>query len=168
MKYILLTIFLLSSSYLFFKGLQNDPTYIPSNLIYKEAPHFNLETMDNNKLFSSKDLESNEIKILNFFASWCPPCKIEHPQLTKLSEKYKVYGIAKKDEKKKLIKWLDDLGNPFQNIGLDNDGMTSINWGVYGLPETFFINKEGMIIYKHIGPIMKKDLEYIHKLINDF
>ena len=76
--------------------------------------------------------------------------------------------LQKKMKKKKLIRWLNDLGNPFQNIGLDDDGMTSINWGVYGLPETFFINQEGMIIHKHIGPIMKKDLEYIYKLINDF
>ncbi len=168
MKYILLTIFLLSSMYLFFKGLQKDPTQIPSNLIAKEIPYFKLNSINKNKSFSSTDLKSKEIKILNFFASWCPPCKIEHPQLTKLSETFKVYGIAKKDEKKKLIRWLNDLGNPFQNIGLDDDGMTSINWGVYGLPETFFINQEGMIIHKHIGPIMKKDLEYIYKLINDF
>ena len=167
MKYILLIIFLITSTYIFFEGLKKDPTYIPSNLISQEIPEFKINSINQNELFSSNDLKSNKIKIVNFFASWCPPCKVEHPQLKKLSEKYELYGIAKKDETKNLLRWLDALGNPFQKIGLDKNGLTSISWGVYGLPETFFINGKGIIIYKHIGPIMKKDLEYIKNLIYD-
>ena len=167
MKYFILIIFLLSSAYIFYEGLRDDPTYIPSNLISKEIPEFKIESIKQYESFSSADLKSDEIKVVNFFASWCPPCKVEHPQLKKLSEKYKLYGIAKKDEIRNLTKWLDDLGNPFVKIGLDKNGMTSIDWGVYGLPETFLIDHKGMIIHKHVGPIMKKDLEYINKLITN-
>ena len=102
-----------------------------------------------------------EIKIVNFFETWCGPCKIENPQLMELSSSFRIYGIAKKDNSKNITKWLKSYGNPFDKIGLDNDGISSIEWGVYGLPETFLINKDNKILYKHIGPIMKNDLEKI-------
>ena len=76
-----------------------------------------------------------------------------------------LYGIAKKDNPKNITKWLKNYGNPFDKIGLDNDGISSIEWGVYGLPETFLINKDNKILYKHIGPIMKNDLEKINAFL---
>ena len=94
------------------------------------------------------------------------PCKIEHPNLIKLSKKFKIYGIAKKDNESKIYKWLKDSGNPFEGIGLDNDGTTSINWGVYGLPETFFVSGKGKIIYKHVGPITDNDFKKISKILS--
>ena len=119
----------------------------------------------NVSIFDSKDLLKKEIKIVNFFATWCGPCKIEHPQLMELSSSFRIYGIAKKDNPQNITKWLKSYGNPFDKIGLDNDGISSIEWGVYGLPETFLINKDNKILYKHIGPIMKNDLEKINAFL---
>ena len=87
------------------------------------------------------DLYKSEIKIINFFASWCPPCQIEHEQLMHLSKKNSVFGIAKKNKLDELSSWLKRLGNPYTKIGMDLEGDVSIDWGVYGLPETFIAMK---------------------------
>jgi DsbE subfamily thiol:disulfide oxidoreductase len=151
MKYILLSIFLLSTGFLFYEGLKTDPSLVPSNLISKKVPVFELQKLNNYKLLTPRDLQNKEqLKIVNFFASWCPPCKVEHPQLMELANNYKIYGIAKKDNGENVIKWLKVNGNPFTKIGLDKDGISSIEWGVYGLPETFLIDTEGNIIYRHV------------------
>ena len=165
MKYFILLIFLSLFSVTFYIGLNKDPSFIPSNLIEKEVPKFTLKKSDLFKSFSREDLLKDNKKIVNFFASWCPPCKIEHPNLLKLSEKVKIYGIAKKDNDKEIEKWFKKSGNPFEKIGLDLDGSVGINWGVYGLPESFLIDEKGFIIYKHVGPIMEKDLLIINKIL---
>jgi len=154
--------------YVFFQGLEKDPTLIPSNFISKKFPEFTVKPLNGFSVFTKNDLsDSNQkIKIVNFFASWCPPCRIEHPQLIELSKVTSLYGIAKKDKKTKLIDWLQKHGNPFEKIGLDNDGFVSINWGVYGIPETFVIDKNGIIKYRHVGPILENDLPKIKKIIN--
>tara|TARA_B100000925_G_scaffold184622_1_gene139477 strand:+ start:128 stop:574 length:447 start_codon:yes stop_codon:yes gene_type:complete len=146
--------------------LTKDPSIIPSNLIEKEVPKFTLEKFDLFKTFAREDLLKDDKKIVNFFASWCPPCKVEHPNLLKLSEKVKIYGIAKKDNDKEIQKWFKKSGNPFEKIGLDLDGSVGINWGVYGLPESFLIDEKGFIIYKHIGPIMEEDLLKINEILS--
>ena len=151
-----------SVGFIFYKGLKIDPSIVPSNLIDEQTPHFQLKKVGGYPVFDPNDLKKKEIKIVNFFATWCGPCKVEHPQLMELSNSFRVYGIAKKDNSKDIIKWLKNYGNPFDKLGLDNDGISSIEWGVYGLPETFIINKDGKILYKHIGPIMKNDLEKIN------
>ena len=165
MKYFFLLIIMSSFGFMFYKGLKIDPSIVPSNLIDEETPNFQLKKVGNYPLFDSKDLLKKEIKIVNFFATWCGPCKIEHPQLMELSGSFRIYGIAKKDNPKNIINWLKSYGNPFDKIGLDNDGISSIEWGVYGLPETFLINKDNKILYKHIGPIMKNDLEKINAFL---
>ena len=165
MKYFFLLIIMSSFGFMFYKGLKIDPSIVPSNLIDEQTPNFQLEKVGNYPLFDSKDLLKKEIKIVNFFATWCGPCKIEHPQLMELSSSFRIYGIAKKDNPKNIINWLKSYGNPFDKIGLDNDGISSIEWGVYGLPETFLINKDNKILYKHIGPIMKNDLEKINTFL---
>ena len=165
MKYFILLIFLSLFSVTFYIGLNKDPSFIPSNLIEKEVPKFTLKKSDLFKSFARDDLLKNNKKIVNFFASWCPPYKIEHPNLLKLSEKVKIYGIAKKDNDKEIEKWFKKSGNPFEKIGLDLDGSVGINWGVYGLPESFLIDEKGFIIYKHVGPIMEKDLLIINKIL---
>jgi len=134
-------------------------------LISKEIPEFSIESL-NGKKFTNLDIENEEVIILNFFASWCPPCRIEHPQLLKLSNNTPVFGIAKKNEKKDLLPWLAELGSPYEIIGMDHNGLQSINWGVYGLPETFII-KEGLVKYRHVGPILKRDLEIFKNLTNN-
>ena len=165
MKYIILTVLLLSTFLLFFEGLKNDPKLIPSNLISKEIPKFKLPSLDN-RSFKDSDLRTKDLKLVNFFASWCPPCKVEHSNLTKLSQRFKIFGIAKKDTEKNIKTWFSQMGNPYSKIGFDHDGMVSINWGVYGLPETFIIDKEQKIIYRHVGAITEKDMKKI-KLILD-
>ena len=166
MKYILLSIFLVSTGFLFYEGLKTDPSLVPSNLISKKAPVFELQKLNNYKLLTPRDLQNKEqLKIVNFFASCCPPCNVEHPQLMELANNYKIYGIAKKDNGENVIKWLKVNGNPFTKIGLDKDGISSIEWGVYGLPETFLIDTEGNIIYRHVGPIMSTDLEKIRDIL---
>ncbi len=166
MKYFILVIFLSLFSVTFYMGLNKDPSFIPSNLIEKEVPKFTLKKSELFKSFVREDLLKDNKKIVNFFASWCPPCKIEHPNLLKLSEKVKIYGIAKKDNDKEIQKWFRESGNPFEKIGLDLDGSVGINWGVYGLPESFLIDEKGFIIYKHVGPIMEKDLLKINEILS--
>jgi len=160
MKYIILIVLLLSTFFLFYEGLKNDPRIIPSNLISKEIPRFRLNSFDN-KSFEDNDLRTKDLKLVNFFASWCPPCKLEHSNLIELSENLKIYGIAKKDTIKNINTWFSNMGNPYTKIGFDHDGMVSINWGVYGLPETFIINADQKIIYRHVGAITKKDMKKI-------
>lgn len=166
MKYFFLIFSLLIFTFFFYKGLQKDPTIIPSNLIEKQIPNFKLRKTEFFSFFDKSNLlEHREPKIINFFASWCPPCKVEHPNLMKLSEKFKIYGIAKKDNDIKIYEWLKEAGNPYTAIGLDDDGSASINWGVYGLPETFIVNNQGKIIYKQIGPITNNELKKINNIL---
>ena len=165
MKYIFLIVLLLSTFLLFLEGLKNDPKIIPSNLISKEIPEFKLPSLDNSP-FEDSDLRTKNLKLVNFFASWCPPCKVEHSNLIKLSKRLEIFGIAKKDTVKNIKIWFSQMGNPYSKVGFDHDGMVSINWGVYGLPETFVINEDQKIIYRHVGAITEKDLKKI-KLILD-
>ena len=101
------------------------------------------------------------MSLVNFFASWCLPCRLEHPILIRLAgEGTPVYGVNVKDEPEDARSFLQRLGNPYTRAGADRDGRASIDWGVYFLPETFIVDREGRIRYKHVGPIMPQDLEY--------
>ena len=154
--------------YIFFNGLHTDPKKIPSNLIDKKIPSFTVHKIPSKKIFDETTLVGGDkVKVVNFFASWCPPCKVEHPQLQKLSndKDLLVLGINKKDQTDDLIKFLSKLGDPFKAIIGDPDGVVSIHWGVYGLPETCVVDKKGQIRHKHLVPIMKRDLCKIQKII---
>jgi cytochrome c biogenesis protein CcmG/thiol:disulfide interchange protein DsbE len=143
--------------------MKGNPRLIPSVLIGKPVPQFNLPPMPGATLpdgspvpgFSSKDLKGPGIKMVSFFASWCTGCRDEHPFLMELARRkvMPIYGIAYKDPVEKSLNWLKELGNPYDRIGVDLKGRTGIDFGVYGIPETFFINEEGIIIYKYIGPL---------------
>ncbi|HSR72216.1 MAG TPA: DsbE family thiol:disulfide interchange protein, partial [Kiloniellales bacterium] len=118
-----------------------DPSNVPSVMIDEPAPAFDLPPiagMEGPGL-SDADLRTGRVTLVNFFASWCIPCRIEHPQLTALSEEHGVtiYGINYKDEAGDATRWLADLGDPFARIGADTSGRVAIDWGVYGVPETF-------------------------------
>ena len=104
--------------------------------------------------------------LVNFFSSWCVPCKVEVGNLETLSERIKIFGVAYKDKETDTIKFLQEFGNPYQNIGIDHNGHIAINWGVYGVPETFLINKKGLVILRHAGPITEDVLRklFIPKL----
>ena len=101
----------------------------------------------------------NQIFVVNFFASWCAPCKIEAPIIDELSKILPVIGIAYKDKFLDTKNFLNDFGNPYKEIGIDKSGKIAIEWGVYGVPETFLINKKGVIIYRHAGPILYRDFK---------
>ncbi len=166
MKYWFLFLFIFIL-FVLIQGLSKDPTIIPSNLLSQKAPNFQLKKVHEYPLLENTDLKNTNGKpiILNFFASWCPPCKLEHPFLMELSYKYKIFGIAKKDNQEAIDMWFKKSGNPFQKIGLDSDGLVSIDWGVYGLPETFLLDAKGVIKYKHVGPITKNEKNNILKIL---
>ena len=120
---------------------------------------FKIESLfDNKKLIFSNDIKE-ELIIINFFASWCAPCKLEHSIFFDIKEKFSgvhLLGISFKDKKNDTIKYLNDLGNPYDNVGIDNNGSLGLELGVFGLPETIIVNKQKKIIYKHLGPLDKK------------
>ncbi len=147
---------------LLFKGLPLDPSNIPSALIAAPVPEFSLPPLEGRERgLSSADLTTGEVSLVNIFASWCGPCRVEHPLLMRLSAEgiVPVHGINYKDRPADAAGWLAELGDPYTLIGADRDGRVSIDWGVYGVPETFVIDRQGRIVYKHIGPISPRDLE---------
>tara|TARA_B100000989_G_scaffold298150_1_gene286324 strand:- start:1702 stop:2223 length:522 start_codon:yes stop_codon:yes gene_type:complete len=169
MKFFFALFFLVCTVYALFVGLSKDPREVPSMLINQQIPNFESLLIPSKKYFDSESLMTDEVKIVNFFASWCPPCKIEHPQLMFLNQKNKVkiFGVLKKDNHDNLENFLRSLGNPYHAIIDDPKGKTGISWGVYGLPETFIVDKKGKIRYKHIGPIMKREVPNIQKIIDE-
>ena len=138
--------------------IDRDPTELPSVLIEKKVPRFEAESLLDDKKFISTEEFANKTVIVNFFATWCKPCREEHPYIKRLSNAkgIKIIGINYKDNPQRTIKWLKELGNPYSNIAIDSNGQIGIDWGVYGLPETFIVNAEGIIKYRHVGPITKK------------
>lgn len=139
----------------FYIGLSKDPKLLPSALIGESAPQFELPALlvDDDEV-SSASIEG-KVVLINFFASWCGPCRIEHPLLMSIADAGEVplYGINYKDAEVDAKRWLANFGDPFSEIGVDLDGRTGIDWGVYGLPETFLLNRQGQIVYKHVGPL---------------
>jgi cytochrome c biogenesis protein CcmG/thiol:disulfide interchange protein DsbE len=142
-------------------GLKLNPSIIPSPLINEPIPEFSLPVVGGEEAgFNSDDLKAeDEVILVNFFASWCGPCYIEHPFLMKLKERgYKIYGVSYKDKARATNKFLSNLGNPYYKVAADEDGRMAINWGGYGVPETYVI-KNGFIQYKHVGPIHEMEFE---------
>jgi len=159
-RWVPLALFILIALFLG-KGLFMDPREIPSVLIGKPVPEFDLPPLEGRKLgLATSDLKG-EVSLVNFFASWCTACRAEHPLLMRVASSgvVPVHGINYKDQPEDANRWLDSLGDPYTRIGADLDGRISIDWGVYGMPETFVIGKDGMIAYKHIGAITPKDME---------
>ncbi len=143
-------------------GLTLKPREIPSALIGEPVPEFSLPGIPGHEDgLSTADFGNGEVVLVNVFASWCIPCRLEHPLLNRLTEDgtVPVYGINYKDKPEDARRWLDRMGDPYVRSGADHDGRVGIDWGVYGLPETFIIDRNGRIVYKHIGPIRPEDLE---------
>ncbi len=132
---------------------------LPSALIDKPAPTFKLPgIVPNDKGFDSASLKG-KVSLVNVWASWCLPCRIEHPRIMQLArEGVPIYGINYKDKVEAAKGFLSELGNPYKAIGADRTGKVAIDWGVYGYPETFVVDTKGHIRYRHVGPIMADDL----------
>jgi cytochrome c biogenesis protein CcmG/thiol:disulfide interchange protein DsbE len=142
-------------------GLTRNPQEIPSALIGKPVPEFSLPPVQGRTLgLASADLK-REVSLVNVFASWCTACRYEHPLFMQLEQEgvLPIHGLNYKDSPEEAAKWLDHLGDPYTRTGADRDGRVAIDWGVYGLPETFVISRDGMIVHKHIGPLSAQDLE---------
>ena len=147
---------------LFATNIERDPNFIPSALINKPVPEFVLPPIDDgidSLGFNQNDL-LGQVSVVNVFASWCVPCRDEHPLLMELaSEGVHIFGINQKDAPENARAFLTELGNPYWRIGADRDGRASIDWGVYGVPETFVVNTNGIITYKFTGPLTRETFE---------
>ncbi|MFQ5533682.1 MAG: DsbE family thiol:disulfide interchange protein [Sphingomonadales bacterium] len=142
-------------------GLGLNPKEIPSVLIDKPAPEFALPPLEGGTLgLQTSDLRTGEVALVNVFASWCVPCRAEHPFLMRLKEEglAEIHGLNYKDEPEQARRMLDELGDPYVRIGADRSGRVGIDWGVYGVPETFVIDGAGRIRLKHVGPMTEHDL----------
>ena len=142
-------------------GLRLNPREVPSPLIDKPAPSFTLpELTDPQRTFSEKDM-LGKVWLLNVWASWCVSCREEHPVLVAFSKRniVPVYGLNYKDDRKDALAWLARLGDPYTKSIMDRDGRVGINYGVYGVPETYVIDKKGIIRYKQIGPVTPEILD---------
>lgn len=136
-------------------SLGRNPTVLPSALIGKPVPAFSLPPVKGTALgLSSADLEG-QVSLVNVFASWCVACREEHPLLMQLSARHVVPidGIDYKDKPDDAARWLAAMGNPYARTGADRDGRVAIDWGVYGVPETYVIDRNGRIAFKQIGPV---------------
>ena len=149
--------------------IERDPSAIPSNLLDKNIPKFETESLLRKEKFISSKEFGNEIILVNFFATWCLPCRDEHIYIKRFSNEkgIRIIGINYKDNSKKTIQWLKNLGNPYSNIPIDKNGRIAIDWGVYGIPETFVVSSKGIIKYRHIGPVTEKIYKKIILLIKE-
>jgi cytochrome c biogenesis protein CcmG, thiol:disulfide interchange protein DsbE len=143
---------------LFAIGLTRDPSRIPSPLIGKAAPALRLATLDGG-VIDTGALGAQPV-LVNFWASWCPPCLEEHPLLMELARTgVRIIGLNYKDDPAAARQWLARHGNPFALIAQDRDGRAGLDWGVYGVPETFVVDAQGVIRHKHIGPLTRAAYE---------
>ena len=148
---------------LLYLGLYRDPSLVPSPLVGKPVPEFELDPVQGRELgLSSRDLRG-EVALVNVFASWCVACRDEHPLLLALEREgvLPIHGLNYKDTPDDATAWLNALGDPYTRIGADLDGRVGIDWGVYGVPETFVVDQDGRIAYKHIGPVTPRVLDEI-------
>ena len=153
----------------FWKGLKINNNYDTQSLVGSRISNFQLSEVNiNSQYISEEDLKNNKFTLINFFASWCAPCRTEHKylvNLSKVNKKIKIIGINFKDKKKNVTLFLKELGNPYDFVGKDSEGKISILFGVYGIPESILVNSDLVIIKKIIGPMDKIQYDEILRLI---
>lgn len=132
-----------------------DPSAVPSALIDRPVPQFALAALEPGAPDLTNDDLGGEIALVNFFASWCMPCRVEHPLLQQLAVEHAIpiYGIVYKDEPAAIQRWLDDLGNPYVQVAVDPDSRAAIDFGVYGVPETYLVDRDGHVRFRFAGPL---------------
>jgi cytochrome c biogenesis protein CcmG/thiol:disulfide interchange protein DsbE len=150
---------------LFLWGMnRGDPTALPSMREGKPVPALTLSAFGDGAPFTDADLADGEVTLVNFWASWCAPCRAEAGQLKAMAESgVRIYGINYKDTPAKAQRFLDELGNPYARLAADDTGRTGLDWGIYGVPETFVIDGNGVVVKRFAGPITETSLEKIIK-----
>ena len=153
----------------FFLALNIDKKYSTEKIVGKNVDNFEIVFLNNDEILKKQDLTNDKYHLINIWASWCLPCKKEHPVLMNLKKEnnLKIVGINFKDKKLNANNFLRELGNPYDFSLSDNDGTKSILFGVYGVPESILIDKKQKIISKFIGPLNMKDYENILQLVNE-
>jgi cytochrome c biogenesis protein CcmG/thiol:disulfide interchange protein DsbE len=159
-RYLTPLVLFLALAVLLYKGLALNPREVPSPLIGKPAPEFTLpELKDTSKKLSHTDFQG-KVSLLNVWATWCVSCRAEHPLLMQLARQgVTIYGLDYKDSREDAQRWLQRFGDPYVANAFDADGRVGIDWGVYGTPETFVIDQQGIIRHKHIGPLTEEAIQ---------
>ena len=162
--FIPLALFLMLAGYFFVQlKFGRDPSLIPSVMVDRPAPAFAYDALDpiystglSADALSAKRSDIKPVKVVNFFASWCVPCRAEHPFLLEIRQdnRFSLIGIAYKDKREAAIGFIQELGNPYQYIVQDANGDKALEWGLYGVPETYIIDHQGVIRYKYTGPLI--------------
>lgn len=139
---------------------RDDPESLPSAREGQQAPTLGLDPFPGKTAFDDASLRDGEVKLVNFWASWCGPCRVEHPSLEALSDEgIPIYGINYKDQTDNAVAFLEELGDPYRAIGRDERGRTALDWGVYGVPETYVVDGKGEIILRFAGPVTQRVIE---------
>ncbi len=139
---------------------RDDPNALPSTRLDQPAPPVTTIELSGKENFDDATLRDGELKIVNYWASWCAPCRAEHPTLLDLAEQgLPLYGVNYKDKPRKALGFLEELGDPYRAVGADENGQMALDWGVYGIPETFIIDGDGTVLLRYAGPMTKRVME---------
>lgn len=139
---------------------RDDPEGLPSTLVGRTAPAITSETLPGYRAVSRDDIASGQVTLVNFWASWCPPCRAEHPRLLAMQEDgIAIVGVNFKDSESAALAYLDEEGSPFTGVGFDPKGRTAIDWGVTAPPETFILDGDGRVLFRFAGPLVGSDYE---------
>ena len=166
-NYIIISILFSFLFIILYSSLDNERIYNTKDLIGKKISQVEINLFQSNETINTEEFINNEFTILNFWASWCAPCRKEHPNLVRLSKikNIKLVGVNFKDNVESAKSFLKENGNPFDILAEDKNGKNSVNFGVYGIPETILIDSELKILKKYIGPLNIKDVNEIRKLV---
>jgi cytochrome c biogenesis protein CcmG, thiol:disulfide interchange protein DsbE len=139
---------------------RDDPNALPSTRLDQPAPPVVTTELPGKENFDDATLRNGELKIVNYWASWCAPCRVEHPTLLDLAERgLPMYGVNYKDKPQKALGFLEELGDPYRAVGADENGQMALDWGVYGIPETFIIDGDGTVLLRYAGPMTKRVMD---------
>ena len=152
---------------IFYLSLNRSSNYDTKFLVGNKIADIELKSLKSEKFFTNEDFKNNKYTLINFWASWCAPCRVEHPNLMILSkyQHVKILGINFKDKKINALKFLEELGDPYHYLAKDSSGKQSVNFGIYGIPESILIDNKFNILKKIIGPLNERDLKEIKEII---
>lgn len=158
LKFLLPVLLFAALLVVFFRGLYQDPTLVPSPFIGKPAPDFILPALNDPQQTVSMKQWRGEVSLVNVWASWCPGCAREHEMLMRIAREgdVPIFGLNWKDERQAALKWLQQRGDPYVSSAWDFDNVAGLDWGVYGAPETFLLDRHGIIRYKLVGPLTEQ------------